>query len=235
MGIVATGNHAGGPATTRAFKCGMRWKSVSAPSHGKTGCPVGDGAHSRDTGRRRYRRWREEDARQWKGSFEGGRSILEIAEADKVDPKIVSQWRHRLGVEFYQGRHRVEQLPLKIPNELAELLSHGPDHVLKFLDERVWGLTATESGLGQLRKFCKFVELHKQGTHVEDIASRIQVHRTTIAGWRDGSDQPYLVSVARTMVLSKLKVGWKALPLHLDSGGNVQDRWILVLVWTPLQ
>ena len=99
--------------------------------------------------------------------------------------------------QVYQGRHRVEQLPLKIPNELAELLSHGPDYVLKFLDERVRGLTATESGAEQLRKFCNFIELHKQGTRVEDIASRIQVHRTTVTEWRDGTDQPYLVSVAR--------------------------------------
>jgi hypothetical protein len=137
---------------------------VSAASHlGKSG-PECDGAHLQDTAKRRYRQWREEDGRRWKESFEGGKSILELAAADKVDPKIVSQWLHRLGVEVYQGRHRVEQLPLKIPNELAELLSHGPDRVLKFLDERVWGLTATESGAEQLRRFCKFIDLHKQGT-----------------------------------------------------------------------
>ena len=192
------------------------------------GGPEGDRAHSQDTTKRRYRRWTEQDAKRWKESFESGKSILEIAEADKVDPKLVSQRLHRQGVEVYQGKHKVEQLPLKIPIELAELLGHGSVYVLKFLDERVWGLTATKSGAEQLRKFCKFIELHKQGTGVEDIASRIQVHRTTVTEWRDGTDQPYLVSVARTMVLSKPKIEWKALPLHLDSGGNVQDRWILV-------
>ena len=201
---------------------------MSAVSHLRKGSPECDGAHSQDTAKRRYRRWREEDGKRWKESFECGKSILEIAPADQVDPKVVSQWLHRLGVEVYQGRHRVEQLPLKITNELAELLSHGPDHVLKFLNERVWGLTATESGAEQLRKFCKFIELHKQGIGVEDIASLIQVHRTTVAEWRDGTDRPYLIGVARTMLLSKHKIGWKALPLHLGSGGNVQDRWILV-------
>jgi hypothetical protein len=114
-------------------------------------------------------------------------------------------------------------------SELAELLSHGPNDVLKFIDERVWGLTATESGAEQLRRFCKFIDLHKQGIGVEDIASLTQIHRTTVAEWRDGTDQPYLVAVARTMLLSKKKIGWKALPLHLGSRGNVQDRWILVL------
>jgi hypothetical protein len=138
----------------------------------------------------------------------------------------VSQWLHRLGVEVYQGRHRVEQLPLKIPNELVELLSKGPDHVLKFLDERVWGLTATTSGTEQLTKFRKFLELHKQGVGVNDIAGRIQAHRSTVAQWRDGTDTPYLVSTANAILQTDIKPGWKALPLHLHSGGNEQEHWI---------
>jgi transposase-like protein len=201
---------------------------VSASSRGQTDSPEGDGAHSRDTGRRRYRRWSEEDAERWKGSFEGGRSILEIAAVDQVDPNLVSQWLHRLGVEVYQGRHRVEQLPLKIPSELAELLSNGPNHVLRFLDERVWGLTATESGAEQLRKFCKFVELHKQGTGVQDIADRLQVHRTTVSQWREFTDKPYLVAAAYAALSSPTTSDEKLLPLHLDSGGNKQTGWIQV-------
>jgi hypothetical protein len=200
---------------------------VPAASDGRKDGPESDRANSQGT-KRKYRRWTEEDAKRWKSAFEGGKSILEIATEEEVDQKIVSQRLHRQGVEVYQGRHRVKQLPLKIPSELTELLSHGPDHVLKFLDERVWGLTATESGAEQLKKFCKFIDLHKQGIGVEDIASRIQVHRSTVSEWRDGTNQPYLVSVARVIVLSKNKIGWKALPLHLDSGGNVQDLWVLV-------
>jgi len=192
------------------------------------GSPESDGAHSQDTGKRRYRRWTEEDAKRWKEYFESGNSILEIAAADKVDPKLVSQRLHRLGVEVYQGRHRVEQLPLKIPTELAKLLSHGPDYVLKFLDERVWGLTATESGAEQLRKFCKFIELHKQGTGVLEIASQLQVHRTTISQWRELTDQPYLVRAAQAALQSQTSSDEKLLPLHLDSGGNEQRDWIHV-------
>lgn len=136
---------------------------MSTASDGRKNGPEIDGEHSQDTGKRRYRWWNEEDAKRWKESFERGKSILEIAAADRVDPKLVSQRLHRLGVEVYQGKHRVEQLPLKIPQELVGLLSHGPDHVLKFVDEHVWGLTATESGAERLRKFCKFIELHRQG------------------------------------------------------------------------
>jgi hypothetical protein len=142
--------------------------------------------------------------------------------------KLVSQWLHRLGVEVYQGRHRVKQLPLKIPNELAELLSHGPDHVLKFIDECVWGLTATESGIGQLRKFCRFIDLHKQGTRVLDIASQLHVHRSTVSAWRESKDQPYLVRAAQAALQNQTSSGEKLLPLHLDSGGNQQESWIRV-------
>ena len=200
---------------------------MPAASDGRKDGPESDSAHSQVT-KRKYRRWTEEDAKRWKEYFESGKSILEVAAADKVDPKLVSQWLHRLGVEVYQGRHRVEQLPLKIPNELAELLSHGPDHVLKFLDERVWGLTATESGIGQLRKFCKFIELHKQGTGVLDIASQLQVHRTTVSQWREFTDQPYLVRAAQAALQNQTTSDEKLLPLHLDSGGNQQDSWIRV-------
>ncbi len=200
---------------------------MPAASDGRKDGLESDSAHSQVT-KRKYRRWTEEDAKRWKKNFESGKSILEVAAADKVDPKLVSQWLHKLGVEVYQGRHRVEQLPLKIPSELIELLSNGPDYVLKFLDERVWGLTATESGIGQLRKFCKFIELHMQGTGVEDIASQLAIHRSSVAEWRDRTDQPYLVKTTASIVQLNLKPGWKALPLHLHSGGNEQQDWIQV-------
>ena len=146
----------------------------------------------------------------------------------KVDPKLVSQWLHKLGVEVYRGKHRVEQLPLRIPAELVELLSKGPNHVLKFLDERVWGITATVSGTSQLGKFCRFIELHKEGIGVELIASRIQVHRSTIAEWRDGTDQPYLVRASSAALRYQVSPSQKLIPLHLDSGGNEQSDWIQV-------
>lgn len=201
---------------------------MSAGTDEPKGSPADDGAHRQDTAKRRYRRWTDEDAKRWKAAYEGGRSIEEIAKEEEVDQKIVSQRLHNLGVEVFQGKHRVKQSPLKLPAELVELLSNGPDHVLKFLDERVWGITATESGTEQLGKFCKFIELHKKGIGVEDIASQAEVHRSTVAEWRNGTDQPYLVSVAKAMLSLERKDGWKALPLHLDSGGNEQDKWILV-------
>ena len=171
---------------------------MSAGFHRVEDGPERDGAQLKKAARRRSRRWTEEDGKRWKESFESGNSILGIAAADEVDPKLVSRWLHRLGVEVYQGRHRVEHLPLKIPTELVELLSNGPDYVLKFLNERVWGLTATESGKEQLKKFCNFLELHGQGIGVEEIAQSkdVDVHRSTIAKWREGTDQPYLVKAA---------------------------------------
>ncbi len=201
---------------------------MPAGTDGKKASAVDCRPHLRDTGRRRYRRWSEEDAKRWKESFEGGRPILEIAAADQVDPKLVSQRLHRLGVEIYQGRHRVEQLPLKIPNELAEILSHGPDHVLKFIDERVWGLTVTESGIEQLRKFCRFIDFHKQGTGVLEIAGQLQVHRTTVKQWREFTDRPYLVATAHAALSNPTTSHEKLLALHLDSGGNTQTGWIQI-------
>ena len=208
---------------------------MPAGTDGKKASAVDCRPHLRDTGRRRYRRWSEEDAKRWKESFEGGRPILEIAAADQVDPKLVSQRLHRLGVEIYQGRHRVEQLPLKIPNELAEILSHGPDHVLKFIDERVWGLTATESGIEQLRKFCRFIDLHKQGTGVLEIASQLQVHRTTVKQWREFTDRPYLVATAHAALSNPTTSDEKLLastlgfrrqhPNRLDSDSHPNTRF----------
>jgi len=203
---------------------------MSAGFHRVEDGPERDGAQLKKAARRRSRRWTEEDGKRWKESFESGNSILGIAAADEVDPKLVSRWLHRLGVEVYQGRHRVEHLPLKIPTELVELLSNGPDHVLKFLNERVWGLTATESGKEQLKKFCNFLELHGQGIGVEEIAQSkdVDVHRSTIAKWREGTDQPYLVKAATANLGIVFQRGWKVLPTRLASGANTLSDWIQV-------
>ena len=201
---------------------------MPAPSQAQRAGLLVEGAHSQDAGKRRYRRWGEEDTKRWKGAFESGKSILEVAAADQVDPKLVSQRLHRLGVNVYQGRHRVKQLPLKISPELVELLSKGHDHVLKFLDERVWGLTPTEHGAEQLRRFCEFLELHKQGIGILNIARQTSSHRTTIQEWRDGTDQPYLIKATDAALHLQTVSGSKILPLHLDSGGNVQAKWIHV-------
>src|SRR5258708_6617969 len=92
--------------------------------------PERDGGRPVDDTKRRYRRWAEGGGKRWKEAFEGGKAMLENGAADEVDPKLVSRWLHRLGAEVYQGRHRVEQLPLKIPAELVELLRKGPDYVM---------------------------------------------------------------------------------------------------------
>lgn len=194
-------------------------------------CPQGEDGHSRVTEKkkRRWRRWTEEDAKRWEEKFvRDKKPIIQIAAEDEVDPKIVSTWLHKVGVEVYQGRHKVEQLALKIPNELVQLLGNGPDHVLEFLDRRVWGLSATASGTEQLKKFCKFVVLHKQGIGVEKIAKELEVHRSTVAEWREGTDQPYLVRTAGAVVRMDINPNWKALPLHVNSGGNEQQNWIQV-------
>ena len=201
---------------------------MTEPTDGGGSDPERDRAPAQETGRRRYRRWTENDAKRWKEAFESGKSILEIAAADEVDQKIVSQRLHRQGVEVYQGRHRVEQLPLKLSVELVELLRKGPDHVLKFLDERVWELGTTKTGTGQLGKFCEFVELHNQGTGVLDIVALTDTCKSTIQRWRDGTDQPYLVKMADAAVRAQAVSGYKILPLHVTSGGNELTGWIHV-------
>jgi transposase-like protein len=170
-----------------------------------------------------------EDAQRWAELFRQGKSIVEVARRDEVDPKIVSEWLHRLGVEIRQGQHRVEQLPLKYSKEFIDLVKQGPEHVLELVNNRVWGITATGNGLQRLRSFCEFVQLHQQGVGVKEIARRLSVHRSTVAERREGTDQPYLVKTANLVTsISPLGAGVKVLPLHLESGGNNQSGWIRV-------
>src|SRR2546425_10959965 len=101
------------------------------------------GDHPQDSGKqkRRWRRWTEEDAKRWEEKFVRGRKpISQIAANDEVDPNIVSMWLHRRGVDVYAGLHRVDREPPKLSIELVQLLNKGPDEVLRFLDQRVWGI-----------------------------------------------------------------------------------------------
>lgn len=168
-----------------------------------------------------------EDAKRWAEKYHQRMSILKIAKEEGVDPGTVSSWLHRLGVQVYQGLHRVQQPPLKYPQQLLDLTMHGPDAVMKYLDSRVWGLRATDAGLEQLDKFCKFVQLHQHGVGVVEAAEKLSIHRSTAAEWREGTDQPYLVRAAIEAPQNQRK-GWKALPLHLSSGGNEQGPWIQI-------
>jgi hypothetical protein len=47
-------------------------------------------------------------------------------------------------------------------------------------------------------------------------------------GWREGTDQPYLVGLVDHLVARQPKPGWKLMPLHLKAGGNQQSDWIEV-------
>jgi hypothetical protein len=122
----------------------------------------------------------------------------------------------------------VEQLPLKYPRQFIELIDRGPDHVLDFVKNRVWGIKASASGEKQLRKFCEFVRLHRQEVGVEEIARRLSCHRSTVAEWREGTDQPYLIRAVNDTFALVPRVGWKLLPMHLTSGGSEPSNWIQV-------
>src|SRR5713226_3494141 len=104
-----------------------------------------------------------EDARRWMDKFHNGASISKIANDEGVDPGTVSSWLKRIGLEIKQGQHRVAQPSLKIPTNVANLISLGPDKILALVKDRVWGLQTTANGIAQLEKFCKFVGLHKEG------------------------------------------------------------------------
>jgi hypothetical protein len=60
------------------------------------------------------------------------------------------------------------------------------------------------------------------------MAKRLGVHRSTIAEWRDGTDQPYLIRAASDTLPIVPRMGWKLLPMHLSSGGNEPTGWIQI-------
>lgn len=170
----------------------------------------------------------EEDIRKWAELFQSGITIVHIAEKYRVDPKIISQQLHKLGITITQGHHMVEQLPLRYSPEFIELVDKGPDEVLQFVKERVWGIQASSFGEKQLRSFCEFVQLHHQGVGVKEMAQRVSAHRSTISHWRNGTDQPYLIRAVSDTLAITPKPGWKVLPMHLSSGGSEPSSWIQV-------
>jgi hypothetical protein len=192
---------------------------------------LGDGGHSKDTetGKKRHR-WRRnlEDVQRLAQLFQSGITIVHIAKQENVDPDTVSQQLHKLGLTITPGHHMVEQLPLKYSSQFIELVNQGPDRVLDFVNNRVWGIAATDKGRQQLQSFCEFVRLHQQGVGVEEIARRLFLHRSTVAEWRNGTDQPYLIRAANDVLPIIPREGWKLLPMHLTSGGSEPSGWIQV-------
>ena len=178
----------------------------------------------------RRRRWRhnDEDVRRWAELFRSGITLVHIAKRENVDPGTVSQQLHRLGLEITPGHHMVEQLPLKYSPQFIELIDKGPDAVLELIKNRVWGIQASATGEKQLRNFCEFVRLHHQGVGVKEMARRLSIHRSTVAKWREGTDQPYLIRATSDTLPLTLGEGWKLLPMHLQSGGGEPSGWVQV-------
>jgi len=191
--------------------------------HSRT--PSGDGS---EVPKRHHWRRNEEDVRIWAELFGSGITILRIARRYHVDPETISQQLHRLGYTITPGHHMVEQIPLKYKRQFIELVDKGPEAVLEFLMDRVWGIRASLTGAKQLQSFCEFARLHHQGMGVEEIARRLSCHRSTIAEWREGTDQPYLIRAVNETLLATPRAGWKLLPMHLASGGSEPSGWIQV-------
>jgi hypothetical protein len=160
--------------------------------------------------------------------FKGGLTIVHIAEQEKVDPGTVSQQLHRLGFTVTQGHHMVQQLPLKYSPQFIKLIDGGPDAVLSYVKDRVWGIQASSTGEKQLRSFCEFVRLHRQGVGVKEMARRLACHRSTVAEWREGTDQPYIIRAVNDTIAIVPRTRWKLLPMHLASGGCEPSAWIQV-------
>jgi len=84
-------------------------------------------------------RWarNQDDITKWSELFEGGLTVVHIAERFRVDPQTVSNELHRLGLTITQGHHMVEQLPLRYSPQFIELIDSGPEAVLEFVKNRV--------------------------------------------------------------------------------------------------
>ena len=178
--------------------------------------------------KRHWWRQNDEDVRKWAELFRSGTTIVRIAKQYGVDPTTISKELHQLGLTITPGHHMVEQLPLSYSKQFIEVIDKGPDYVLEFVKNRVWGIQASETGLKQLRSFCKFVHLHQEGVGVEEMARRLSAHRSTIAEWREGTDQPYLIRAANDTLPLVPRTGWKMMPMHLVSGGSEPSGWIQV-------
>ncbi len=176
-----------------------------------------------------YKRWRTKDAQRWARLYQSGKPITRIAKEEDADQSTVSRWLHKLGLDIKQGSHRIKQPPLRYSNEFIQLIHKGPAKVLESVKQRVWGVMATENGMQQLNDFCKFFQLHRQGVGVKEAARMLGVHRSTIAQWREATDQPYLAKIANSSINRKpLEKGWRLISLHIDSGGNELREWVSV-------
>ena len=193
--------------------------------------PEGDGTHPQGTRKRHFRGyWNMENTKPWVEMFAVKRmSAVAIANAKEVDadPSTVTTWLRRHGVEVYAGLHRVDREPPKVSAELAALLAKGPEEVMKFLDERVWGIFASPDGTEQLTNYCKFLKLPLT-MGVKEVAAELNVHRSTILKWTQGTDQSYLVHAANTALHNAIRPNCKLLPMRLIAGGNKQEGWIQV-------
>src|SRR2546422_4884999 len=141
--------------------------------------PASDWGHSEDTRRRPHKQYRPEDRSRWEASYRQGNPIVQIAAAEQVSWETVSKWLHRLGGEIKLGRRPVQQPPLWIPPRLVALVGMGHSKILRLIREQVWGLDTTPKGIQQLRRFCEFVRLHKQGTGVNETARRLGLYKET--------------------------------------------------------
>jgi hypothetical protein len=197
---------------------------LESPSGGTNAYSVEDAPRAK---RHRWRR-NKSDVKEWVELFLEGTTIVHIAERFSVDPGTISVELHRAGLVVTQGHHMAEQLPLKYSPEFIELVDKGPQAVLDFVKNRVWGIQASGTGLKQLQTFCEFVRLHHEGVGVKAMAKRLSAHRSTVAEWREGTDKPYLIrAICDTLPLAPKK-GWKLLPMHLVSGGGEPSGWIQV-------
>ncbi|HZW84883.1 MAG TPA: hypothetical protein VFE91_03140 [Nitrososphaerales archaeon] len=169
-----------------------------------------------------------EDGKRWAAKYANRISIVKIAKEEGVDPGTVSKWLKKAGVELKQGQHFVQQPALEISESLRSVLSNDPEDVIRLIHSMVWEPQVSPEGIIQLKKYCRFVELHRKGFGVNEIANETQVHRTTVAEWRRGSDLPYLVKVAAKANERPTIPGWKWIPLSVESGGNEWKSWIEV-------
>ncbi len=176
-----------------------------------------------------YRRWTVEDAERWVEQFHRKKPIVEIAKEEGVDPGTVSSWLHKLGIEIKQGEHHVAQPPLNYSEEFIDLVIQGPEKVLESVRTSTWGAMATQRGIQQLDNFSRFFQLHRNGVGVKEAARILGVHRSTIANWREGMDQPYLAKIVNSLLgVAPHEKGWTFLPLHVSAGANELTEWVPV-------
>jgi transposase-like protein len=180
--------------------------------------------------KRNHKRATIEDAKRWADMYRNRISILRIASQEGVNPGTVSKWIKKVGIKVKSGQHFVSQPPLKYPQRMIDLALLGTSAVIQCVRNKVWGAQVTGGGLAQVEKFCKFVSMHQRGLGVEEIARSVHAHRSTIAQWREGTDQPYLIRIAIEASEHQCDPGWKILPIHLSSGAEEQRDWIQVPV-----